>query len=114
MSNQDKVSVKRNLIKDLVASTKGRTFQVTHLRKAPKLNKTTGEMETMSTMDCRTGVTKHLKGGESTIKHVEDLVGVYAVARNEKGQFVEKGYRSFSADLVTEVKFQGVTYNFSE
>lgn len=112
MSNQ--MNVKRETIKNLVKNTKGKTFKVTHLRKKPKVNKETGTTEYYSTMECRTGVTKHLKGGESTIKHVEDLIGVYAVQRGQNGQFEEKGYRSFSADLVTELKFQGVTYTFDE
>jgi len=107
-----KVNVKRETIKTLVGNTKGKTFQVTHLRKKPKVDKLTGKVEKYSTMECRTGVTKHLKGGESTIKHVEDLIGVYAVQRGKNGQFQEKGYRSFSADLVTELRFQGVTYTF--
>jgi len=106
MKNSIIVEAKRNLVKEIVKSLNGKTFSVTFERKKPKVNKETGEKEFYATFEsCRTGVKKHLKGGKSTIAHCEDLVGVYIFGRNEKGHFEEKGYRSFSADLVTSIKF---------
>jgi len=61
---------------------------------------------TERTMNCRKGVTKHLKGGESTIKNNPDLVSVYDVQA--------KAYRCFAKSRLKRIKANGVEYTFSE
>lgn len=51
---------------------------------------------TLRTMNCRKGVKKHLKGGDSTIAHKRDLVSVYDVK--------SRGYRCFDVTRVTDIK----------
>lgn len=51
-----------------------------------------------------TGVKKHLKGGESTIKHHDNLVSIYDVKN--------KGYRCFDKNRVKEIRFRGKVYKF--
>jgi hypothetical protein len=55
-------------------------------------------------MNGRTGVTKHLKGGESTIKDKPNLYGCFDVKAN--------GYRCFNMDTVLELKVNKVTLKF--
>lgn len=55
---------------------------------------------TVRTMTCRTGVTKHLKGGESTLDPAKYLT-VFDV---QKG-----AYRAINRDTILSVTFEGVT-----
>jgi hypothetical protein len=60
----------------------------------------------LRTMNCRKGVKKHLKGGESTIKHKKNLVSVYDVK--------SKGYRCFDVTRVTDIKALNATLTTSQ
>lgn len=57
-------------------------------------------------LTCRTGVKKDLKGGDSTIKHKEDLISVNLTDG--------KGYRCFSAYNVLSIKGGGAEITFKE
>ena len=57
-------------------------------------------------MRCRKGVTKHLAGGESTIKEKENLIGVYDIAT--------EAYRCFDKNKVLEIKGAGCRLMTSE
>ncbi len=96
ITNKDKA--RKDLVKTLVSNSKGRIFTVTALRKSPKKMED-GTTEEFMTMTCRTGVKKHLKGGESTIKHKEDLISVCLTNG--------KGYRCFSAFNVLSLNIDG-------
>lgn len=76
-------------LKDLLDSTNGTIFSVKFIKKDGSIRE----------MQCRTGVTKHLRGGESTIAHIEDLYGVFDVAK--------KAYRCFYLNTVLEVTVAG-------
>lgn len=144
------MSVKDNnraeLVKAIVAQTKGRFFSVVAKRKKPKkyfvvhahcsslfdqsgfsvgdniyldtkknqrlleslqeekLNDLTVHTEHFMEMTVRTGVKKHLKGGDSTIRHKEDLISVY---------LADEGYRCFSAFNVLSIKAGGTRIEFN-
>lgn len=53
----------------------------------------------MRNMNCRTGVEKHLRGGNSTTAGKENLQTVYDV--------VAKGYRTINLDTVEEIHSRG-------
>lgn len=59
---------------------------------------------TERTMNCRRGVTKYLKGGESTIAHKTNLLGVYDMK--------EADYRCFNMDTTKQIRISGKTVNF--
>ena len=63
-------------------------------------------VENFMEMTCRTGVTKELKGGKSTIRDTPDLISVNLT----NGQ----GYRCFSAFNVLELRASGTIINFKE
>lgn len=55
-------------------------------------------------MNCRLGVTKHLKGGELAYEPAEyDLIPVFDVQK--------KAYRSISINTLTNVTIEGVGYD---
>lgn len=56
---------------------------------------------TLRVMTCRLGVTKHLKGGESTLDNSKYLT-VYDVQK--------RGYRAINKYTIVSVKAQGQTY----
>lgn len=62
--------------------------------------------EHFMTMTCRTGVKKDLKGGESTIKHVDHLISVNLTNGD--------GYRCFSAYNVLAINGGGAEIKFKE
>ncbi len=66
----------------------------------------TQTVENFMEMTCRTGVTKDLKGGKSTISGTPDLISVNLVNG--------KGYRCFSAFNVLELRASGTIINFKE
>ena len=103
ITSKDKA--KLALIKKLVQDTKGQFFTVTFLRKKPK--KVDGVLHHFATITGRTGVKKHLKGGESTIKHKDDLIGIWASDDR-------KDYRAFSGLLVKNITFSGNSFDFDE
>jgi hypothetical protein len=53
-------------------------------------------------MTCMRGVTKHLKGGESTIAHLPHLVGVY--------EMKTASYKCFNKNYVIELRGKGKTW----
>jgi len=54
-------------------------------------------------MNCRTGVKKHTKGGVSTIKDKDHLIGVYDVQTG--------GYRCINIETLKSLKMKGETYH---
>ena len=74
-----------------IVSTKGRVFSARFIKR------TTGEIRNMN---CRLGVTKHLRGGELKYKPAEkNLVGVFDM---KKG-----GYRTIDIDGLLEIRVDG-------
>lgn len=66
----------------------------------------TNHTENFMEMTCRTGVTKDLKGGKSTIRDTPDLISVSLTNG--------KGYRCFSAFNVLELRASGTVITFKE
>lgn len=81
-------------IRNLLESTNGRTFSVVFRKKDG----------TMREMNCRTGVTKHLKGGVNPCAGKEDILTVFDM---QKG-----AYRNITLHEVKVAKVDGVVYNF--
>jgi hypothetical protein len=84
-----------NLLENHVADSKGKIITVT-------FTKADG---TVRTMTCRTGVTKHLKGGKSTVDHTKHLL-VYDMQN--------AGYRCINRQNILSVKTQGKTISIEE
>lgn len=55
-------------------------------------------------MNCRRGVTKHLKGGTSTIAHKQNLLGVFDMQK--------QAYRCINLDTLIKVKINGAVIDF--
>jgi len=72
----------------LIAQSKGKFVTVTFKKKDGNLRK----------MNCRLGVTKHLKGGTSTVDHDKYLV-VYDMQ--------SKGYRCINKDTIVSLSLAG-------
>lgn len=66
----------------------------------------TKKVENFMELQGRTGVTKDLKGGKSTIAHKDDLVSLNLTNG--------KGYRCFSAYNVLKIKSGGAVIEFNE
>jgi hypothetical protein len=80
-------------ITDFIANSKGKFITVSFIKKDG----------TARTLNGRTGVTKHLKGGTSTIDHGKYLV-VYDT--------INTGYRCVNKDTIMLVTCEGLTiYN---
>ena len=78
-----------------IESTKGKFFTAT-------IRKSDG---TIRTINARTGVKKHLRGGGVPVGHVstrDDMLVVYDVK--------VKGYRTIVKDNILSVKFRNVVY----
>ncbi len=81
---------RRDAVEKMV-NTKGRVFSARFEKR------TTGEMRKIN---CRLGVTKHLKGGELKYKPAErNLVGVFDMQK--------KGYRMIDVDGLTNLTVDG-------
>ena len=80
--------------RELITATNGQIFSVSFIKKDG----------TERAMNCRLGVKKHLKGGESTTKHLTNLVTVYSIDSS--------GYRNINLDTVKQLKISGNVYNF--
>lgn len=79
---------------ELILASHGHWLTVTFKKR------TTGEMRTMN---CRLGVTKHLKGGDPAYDaRAKGLICVYDVDA--------KGYRSISTESITTLVIDGRTY----
>ena len=77
-------------VKSIVEQANGRIFTVTFKKKNGEVRK----------MNCRTGVTKHLRGGDKTTP--EKYITVYDVQN--------KGYRCFDPETVLAIKSNGRLY----
>lgn len=82
--------MKIKAIRDLLDNTQGRFFTVEFVKKDGSLR----------TMNCRAGVTKHLRGGTSTVGGKEYLYTVYDVQA--------KGYRNINLETLKRVHLDGV------
>ena len=81
---------------EVFQAANGRIFSVDFIKR------TTGELRTMN---CRTGVTKHLKGGEPAYDALsKGLMTVYSLD--------SQGYRSINLDGVLTAKVDGKIYDF--
>jgi len=89
-------TAKINTLRAAIESTQGRFFTVTFKKKDGA----------MRTMNARTGVKKHLKGGSSTTAHISKYQTVYEGA--------ERSYKNVNLEEVTEFKFQGEVLTFKE
>lgn len=77
----------------LIRSTKGKIFTVSFVKKDGTLRK----------MNCRLGVTKHLKGGELAFDPKEyDLIPVFDLQKN--------AYRMINVDTLVEVSVNGESF----
>lgn len=119
------------IVQAIIKQNGGKIFTVVAKRKAPKVSyihykpeepSITGaafrklseddkrlyseHTDNFMTMTCRTGVTKELKGGDSTIRHCTDLISVNLTDG--------KGYRCFSTYNVLELRASGVVVTFKE
>ena len=79
-------------ISDFIAQSKGKFITVSFIKKDG----------TTRTLNGRTGVTKYLKGGTSTVDHDKYLV-VYDT--------VNTGYRCVNKDTIVSVTCEGLTIN---
>jgi len=95
LSEGDKIYLNTNKNQKLLEAIKGSNFC--------ELSEHT---EHFMKLTCRTGVKKDLKGGDSTIKHKEDLISVNLTDG--------KGYRCFSAYNVLSIKGGGAEITFKE
>lgn len=77
----------------LIRSTKGKIFTVSFVKKDGTLRK----------MNCRLGVTKHLKGGELAFDPKEyDLIPVFDLQKN--------AYRMINVETLVEVSVNGESF----
>ena len=77
----------------LIRATQGKIFTVSFIKKDGTLRK----------MNCRLGVTKHLKGGELAFDPKEyDLIPVFDLQKN--------AYRMINLDSLVEVTINGETF----
>lgn len=80
--------------RQILESTNGRVFGATFVKKDG----------TVRTINCRLGVTKHLRGGVSTTAHKTNLITVYDMA--------SKGYRTINLDTLISAHVDGATIKF--
>lgn len=90
------VSISRNDI-DTILSTAGTNFlSVSFKKKDGSIRHLSGHLK----------VTKHLKGGESTIKDIPDLVSIYDMQN--------QGYRCFSKNRLMKMRVNGNIYKIKD
>lgn len=88
------MNIQEQAVKQLIQSAQNQFFTVTFTKRS------TGELRTMN---CRLGVTKHLKGGTKNYDDSEHaLLTVF--------DMVKKGYRSIPLENVHTVKIDGIEY----
>jgi hypothetical protein len=91
----DQIS-KREMIMNLISKADpNHTFTVVFTKKDGSERK----------MNCRRGVTKYLKGGESTIAHKTNLLGVFDMQEGD--------YRCFNMDTTKEIRISGSVHHFN-
>lgn len=76
---------------NIVAESNGKIVTVTFTKKDG----------TLRVMTCRLGVTKHLKGGESTLDADQYITAF---------DFASKGYRAINKDTIISVKASGEVF----
>lgn len=81
--------MRNDILRSIIESSKGRFMTVSFTKKDGTPRK----------MNCRMGVTKHLKGGASTTAHKDNLVTVFDIEKN--------AYRSINLDTVTSISTGG-------
>ena len=86
-------------VKRVIQSTNGKIFHV-------RFVKADGSIREMT---CRTGVSKHTKGGEAYYKANSDNIGVYELNTDREGA---ENYRCFNASRVLAIKANGEEYIF--
>lgn len=79
-------------LSDIVAQSKGKFLTVVFYKKDGSIR----------SMNCRLGVTKHLKGGECTLDRSKFLI-VY--------DMVKKGYRAIDKESIVSVSVNGSIFN---
>ena len=79
-------------LRKMIEGTNGKFFNVT-FKKADGSSRA---------MNCRTNVTKHLKGGTSTTAHKDNLVTVFDAQK--------KQYRCINLETVTEITIEGTKF----
>ena len=93
-------NLEKNALKalDVFKAANGRIFSVTFVKR------TDGSIRDML---CRTGVAKHLKGGEPAYDALsKGLMTVYSLDA--------QGYRNINLDSVLSAKVDGVVYDFEK
>ena len=86
-------------VKRVIQSTNGKIFHV-------RFVKADGSIREMT---CRTGVSKHTKGGEAYYKANSDNIGVYELNSGREGA---ENYRCFNANRVLSIKSGGEEHSF--
>ena len=81
-----------NTLAEIVTQSKGKFLTVVFYKKDGSIR----------SMNCRLGVTKHLKGGECTLDRSKFLI-VY--------DMVKKGYRAIDKESIVSVSIDGSIYN---
>ena len=92
MKNKPEKLIGINTARKIIANEGGKFFKAKFVKKD----------NTIRVMNCRRGVTKHLKGGKSTIAGKDNLVSVYDMQA--------EGYRSINLDTLLELDADGVHY----
>lgn len=92
-------TISRETAAGLLAGTNGRFFQVKFIKRGD------GSLRQMT---CRTGVRKHLRGGQAAYSFSEkSLLPVWEPIPGRDGQ---ESYRSIPLDGITEITVDGRTY----
>lgn len=81
--------INSNLVESLIGQTHGKMFTVSFVKRDGSLR----------TINARTGVTKHLRGGVKTTGHIPELVTVFDMGK--------KAYRTINKTTVVEIKALG-------
>jgi len=83
------------ILRKMIEGSEGKFFSVV-------FKKANGDLREMN---CRTGVKKHLRGGDSTTAHKDNLVTVWDTEK--------KAYRCINLDTVTKVSLEGKVFEVS-
>lgn len=86
-----------DMVRQMISNIGGRLFSVKFIKKD----------NTLREMVCRTGVTKHLQGGELAYDPVEKgLLPVFDMQKQD--------YRMINLNTIVEIKVDGETYKFKD
>lgn len=95
MSNIENRNIEFIRATALAALAKGRIATITFTKKDG----------TEREMNCRLGVTKHLKGGSNTCAHIENILTVFDVKK--------EAYRNINLNTITSIKGCGEIVRFA-